>query len=240
MKSTVIIPCLIVVGCILTAGCIGQIKNTSANTTVTPVNTFSPLSNLTNMSNTTNSTNTNVPSGLKGPLRVSIGGWDAELPVSVDNVSVGVVTKDKPLDLMLPEGNHTVQVCTGIICEEQNVTVRFAKQGVVDFEESLIKDAEFPKPTAQIIGFNPSGSTISVNVEFINPSAQDLSMSAEVKCAYTYIDSRSNNRVGGSGQGIISATVPKGQRVTQTLYIYLADGYSYIYSTPVISGITVR
>ena len=65
-------------------------------------------------------------------------------------------------------------------------------------------------------------------------------MSAEVKCAYTYIESRSNNRVGGSAQGIINANVKSGNRVMQTVNLYLASGYSYVYSIPVISGITSR
>jgi hypothetical protein len=189
------------------------------------------------MSNTSNVT---VTSGLKGPLRVSIGGWEADLPVSIDNKSVGIVTHDKPLDLMVTEGNHTVKVCTGTICLEENVTVKFAKQRIVDFEERLIRDVEFPNPTARIVGYYTSGDQITVNVEFINPSSKSLSMSADVKCGYTYIESRSENRVGSVAQGMANAYVESGQRTVQTLYLYLADGYSYTYSIPVISGITTR
>jgi hypothetical protein len=236
MKIIALISLTVICGCILTCGCIGQVKNTTQNTTtLTPANTFVPFSN-----ETSNVTNVTVSSGLNGSLVVSIGGWEADLPVSIDNASAGIVRRDKPLNLMLEEGNHTVKVCAGTICEEEVVTIKFAKQGYVNFEDRLIKDVEFPKPTARIVGFNPSGSSVTVNVEFINPSPKDLSMSANIKCAYTYIDSRSNNREGGSAESIINADVGSGQRTIQTVYLYLADGYSYTYSTPVISGITSK
>jgi hypothetical protein len=234
MKITVLIP-LLIIGCILATGCVGQIKNTTANVTTVPTNTFAPLTNITNVSNTTN-----VTSGLKGSLRVSIGGWEADLPVFIDNVSVGIVTHDKPLDLMVEEGNHTIKVCTALMCEEEVVTIKFAKQRLVDFEERLIRDVEFAKPTARIAGYYTSGDQITITVEFINPSAKDLSMSAEVKCGYTYIESRSNNRVGSIAQGIVNANVKSGNRVMETVYLNLASGYSYVYSIPTISSITSR
>ena len=238
MKNIVLIPLIIVLACILMTGCVGSIKNGNAsNTTVSPANTFTPFSNMTNMSNTSNITTT---SGLKGPLRVSIGGWDADLPVFVDNISAGIVKHDNPLDLMLEEGNHTVKVCTGTICLEEVATVKFAKQHIVDFEERLRSEVEFPKPTARIVGYYTSGDTISITVEFINPSSKDLAMSAEVKAGYTYIESRSNNRVGNVAQGIANANVKSGARATQTMNLGLASGYSYVYSIPVISGITTR
>jgi hypothetical protein len=237
MKIFRLISLIIIVGCILATGCIGQIKNTPANGTVTPTNTFTPFLNETNISNTTNST---VTPGFNGSLRVSIGGWDADLPVYIDNKSAGIVTHSKPLELMLPEGNHTVKVCTSLICEQQNVTIRFAKLQVVDFEEQLLKDVGFPNPTARIVGSYPSSDRITVTVEFINPSAKDLSMSAIVKCAYTYIEPRSNNRVGGLAQGVANANVKSGNRVMQDVNLYLSSGYSYDYDIPTISSITTR
>jgi hypothetical protein len=242
MKNTILILLIIIIGCILATGCVGQIKQinaTSNTTTVTPTNTFIPFPNETNISYSTVVPEETVTSGLKGSLRISIGGWDADLPAYVDNKSVGIVTKNKPLDVMLNEGTHTVKVCTGIMCEEENVTVRFAKQNHVDFEERLIRDVEFPKPTARIIGYNPSGDTITVNVEFINPSAKDLYMTADVRCAYTYIDSR-DARTGSMATGMVGAEVISGSRVREDVDLGLAYGYSYVYSVPIISGITSR
>jgi hypothetical protein len=228
---------IIIIGSLLAAGCIGQIKNTTENNTVIPTYTFIPLVNMTNISNTSNIT---VTSGLKGSLRVSIGGWEADLPVFIDNESVGMVAHDKPLDLMVEEGNHTVKVCTALMCEEEEVTIKFAKQRLVDFEERLIRDVEFAKPTARIAAYYTSGDQITITVEFINPSAKDLSMSAEVKCGYTFIEPRSNNRVGSIAQGIANANVRSGNRVIETIYLNLASGYSYVYSIPEISSIKSR
>jgi len=236
MRSIVLILFIIISGCILAAGCVGQIKNTTVNTTITPSNTFTPLTNMTNMSNTSNVT---VTSGLKGPLRVSIGGWETDLPVFIDNTSVGIVTHDKPLDLMLDEGNHTVKVCAGK-CKEEVVTIQFAKPRFIDFEEWLLNEVKYPKPTAQMIGYYTSGDEITITIEFINPSSKDLSMSAEVKCGYSYIESRSNNRVGGVAQGIVNTNVASGTSKIQTVNLGLASGYSYVYDIPSISKITFR
>ena len=239
MKNIALIPLIIVIGCILTTGCVGQIKNETVNLpTVTPINTFIPFSNVTNTSNMTNIT---VAPGLNGSLRVSIGGWDADLPVSIDNKSVGIVSRGKPLDLMVGEGNHTVKVCAATMCEEENVTIQFARQRVVDFEERLTNDVQFPKPTARIAGYYPSGSdTIVINVEFINPSLNDLQMTAEVKCEYTYIEPRSLQRVGSLAQGVVTAYVKSGNRVMNTVNFNIASGYSYVYAIPQITAVTAR
>ena len=235
MKIFAFLSLFILGGCILNAGCVSQ-PNSGTEKCICPacptgVNTTSPEINVT--------VNETIAK-LKGPLRVSIGGWGADLPVSIDNVSVGVVTKSKPLDLMLDEGNHTVKVCSGMICEEEVVEIRFARQRLVDFEERLIKDAEFAMPTARIVSYYPSGDAMTVAVEFINPSQKDVTISGEIKFSYTYIEARSNSRVGGVAQSLATANVKAGSRVTQTLNLNLASGYSYSYSIPVISDIKTR
>lgn len=243
MKNVVPIVLIIIFGCILAAGCVGQIKQptneTQTTKTVTPTNTFVPFINETNSSIIPTVSET-MGSGLKGPLRVSIGGWDADLPVYVDNTSVGIVKKDKPLDLMVEEGNHTVKVCTGLMCEEENVVIKFARQTTVNFEQRLITDVEFPKPTARIVGFYPSSGQASITVEFINPSDKDLAMSAVVKLGYTYIESDSHNRVGSLAQRVVSTDVTSGSRSMEDVNLYLASGYSYDYSIPLIASVTYR
>ena len=238
MRSIVLISFLIMIGCILTAGCVGQIKNTTVNATATgtPKITFTPFSNASNITNVTNVT---VTTGFQGPLRVSIGGWQADLPVFIDNTSVGIVTHDKPMDLMLDEGNHTVKVCAGK-CKEEVVTIQFAKPRFVDFEGWLLEEVKYANPTAQMVGSYTSGDEITVYIEFINPTSEDVSMSAEVRCGYSYIESRSNNRVGSVAQRIINANVKSGGRVMQTVNLELASGYSYMYDIPEISEITAR
>jgi hypothetical protein len=65
-------------------------------------------------------------------------------------------------------------------------------------------------------------------------------MSAEVRCGYSYIESRSNNRVGGVAQGIINTNVEGGTSKIQTVDLGLASGSSYVYDIPTISKVTIR
>ncbi len=231
---------LVIAGCILVSGCVAQIKNTTANvTTVNPTNTFIPFSNTANISNTPTITpvsNITVTPGLNGSLRVSIGGLDAILPVSVDNKSIGNVSKVKPLDLMLEEGNHSVKVCCGILCQQETVTIKFGKQQTVDFSEQMQKVCEFFEPTARIVGYSPNGDMISINVEFINPTSQTLTMTADIVVGYSYIDDRSNNREGNFANGQLTETVKPGDRIIRILNVYgYSSGSSYSYSIPSIT-----
>ncbi len=225
---------LLIAGCILATGCVGQMKNATVNDkTVNPTITFTPFSNMTSVS--ANISNSTVTSGLKGLLKISSGGWIGEFPVSVDKTSVGVLATKKPITLMIEEGNHTVEVCCGIICEQENVTIKFGKQRTIDFSEQLKKDCEISEPTARIIGYYLSGDQITVNVEFINPTTQTLTMSADINCGYSYIESRSYDRVGNSAGGQLYSTLKSGDRETQILKLNLASGFSYIYDIPTIT-----
>ena len=149
MKIIALVLLIILVGCILITGCIGQMKSVTAGApNVTLVNTFTPFSNATNLSNISNST---AVSGLKGLLKISTGGWTGEFPVSVDNRSEGFVAAQRPITLMLEEGDHSVKVCCGVVCEQENVTIRFGEQRTIDFSERLKKSCEFLEPTARIV-----------------------------------------------------------------------------------------
>ena len=125
---------VIVVVCILTTGCTTQPTphhNESGNITFAPFSV--PPQNVA-----------------KGPLKISNGGWTGEYPVSVDKNSVGVVSAKNPITLMIEEGNHTVEVCCGKICEHENVTVSFGRLRTVDLSEQLKKDFEFSEPAMRI------------------------------------------------------------------------------------------
>jgi hypothetical protein len=150
------------------------------------------------------------------------------------------VTVGVPIDLMLSEGNHTIAVCVGVICPEKPVNIIFAKSVFLDFEELLRAKAEFSKPTVRILKSYKSGDGVSVDVEFINPTQKDLVMSAEVICGYTYIDDRTNIRMGDSVRSKRSEWVEAGQRVTQTVYLNFAEGSSYSYDEPYIGEITPK
>jgi hypothetical protein len=238
MKIIVLLSLFITIGCILATGCIGQIKkdnvsgvvNISSNTTFLPMVTTTSVSSVNATANNTK---------LKGPLKVYISGYPADLPVTIDNQSVGMVTKQKPFDMMLEEGNHNVKVCVGVICENETVNIIFAKQSFVDFGDRLRKDIEFPTPTARIIDYYRSGDGVIVVVEFINPSLTDRNMGAEVSLGYTFISERDQQRVGESARGKAFAIVPAGQRQSASLSLYFASGNSYLFDPPYLGQITV-
>jgi len=258
----IVLPTLLIVLCILATGCVGQIKKEPANvTTVTPVNTFTPISNATmvtetsgisdtpqvqetttisGISNMSNASNSSGPAALKGLLRVSIGAWVGEGTVNIDGMNVGVAATGKPVVLMVEEGNHTIDVCCGSLCESENITIRFGQQQILDFSEQLERDCEFIDPTARIIGYSMSADHITVNVEFINPTAKPVAMSAEITCGYSYIESRSDNRVGNVAQGQLFQTLKPGERVMETLDLNLASGDSYSYNIPTITRQTFK
>ena len=239
MKMIVFLTLLITVVCILAAGCIGQTnKDTVPEKCVCPV---CPVLNAT-------STNTTFPepnmtaniTKLKGPLRISISGFNAVLDVTLDNQTVGNVTMEKPLDLMVDEGNHIVQVCVGSICENEGVNIVFAKRSLIDFGERLRKNVAFPTPTARIIDYFRSGDSVYVIVEFINPSLKPLSMTAEVSVGYSFIDERTDLRVAESTRGKAQADVKAGQRETDVLSLDFSNGYSYIFDPPALGQITTN
>jgi len=237
MKSIVFLTLIITIGCILATGCVGQIKkdNGSVSVSISPTNTFSPIVSITAVPTPV----LPAKSGYNGTLIVSIGSWD-ELPLSIDNKSAGIATKDKKLMFTLDEGNHTVQVCSGVICVTEVVEIKFAKPRVVDFTEQLKRDLVSPIPTARILQYSRSGGGVLVIVEFINPSAKDLSMNAEVSVGYSFVDARTNQRVAETTRDIIYANVPAHQRISQNFGLTFADGYSYMYDAPILGQITAK
>ena len=243
-----IVPCALVIaiGCILTAGCVAVTNKNNGN--VSPETTFAPFSSTLNPGLTTTvNTTANSTSELKGSLRVSIGGisYPANLSVILDNEVVGTVKPTLPLYLMVSEGDHTVMVCERSVCEQENVTTQFGKYVNVDFSDRLLRDVEFPNPTAepsaQILNYYKNGNTISVLVEFINPDSADHTIHADLSVGYTYIDGRSKTKMGDSAHTRTAQSVKAGQKETQVVDIYLA-GSDYIlsFSNPVIEEIRVK
>jgi hypothetical protein len=246
MKIITLLALFIAVGCILATGCVAQPKKDPGNSTVSPTTTFVPFVNATpvmgNVTNATNATGFNNTSGLSGPLRISIGNYNAgrPLPVFIDNQSVGNVTLAKPLDLMVSEGNHAVKICVGVICPTEQVVIVFAKSSYLEFGDILRKEAEFPLPTVRMINYFKNGNGVGVNIEYINPTQKDLAMTVDVSFAYTYIDSRTSIRMGDSVRTKGSAWVEAGRRQTETVNLYFADGSAYSYDEPKISEIAYQ
>jgi hypothetical protein len=173
-----------------------------------------------------------------GPLVVSIGGFNADLQVFIDNSSVGTVSMGKPLNLRFPPGNYTVRVCVGKVCEEENVQVRFAKQTVVDFGDRLKADVEFPSPTARIARYSLSGTVMTIDVELINPDTKDHVFTASVSSVYSFTDSQ-RLRISDSAQGSFTRAVKAGERYTQRVTLILSGGSNVIANEPVVIDVSI-
>lgn len=180
----------------------------------------------------------NIP---QGRLIISIGGYNADnLPVYLDNTSVGEVSQAKPLNLMVSEGNHTIKVCVGKICENESVDIRFAKQSFVDFGERLNKDVEFINPTARIVYFNLNGNYLAYNVEFINPTTHDVTITTTIGVGYSYIESASRIRRNDFTRVQLNRNVKAGERTTVSNTLYLSGGSNVMASEPTIVDISIK
>ncbi len=156
-----------------------------------------------------------------------------------------MVKPAKPLYLMVPEGNHTVKVCVGPVCEQENITAKFGRYVNVDFSERLQRDVKFPnptaRPTAQILDYYKNDNVVSVYVEFINPKSVDHTMSAAISVGYTYIDGRSYVKLGDSAQAMTVVFVKAGQTEIKKVDIYLTNSDSLIsFDSPVIQELKIK
>ena len=176
----------------------------------------------------------------KGPLTVSIGGYNAELPVFIDNTIVGVVSLGKPLNLMVREGRHTVKVCVGVICENENIEIKFGQPAFVDFGERLKKNVEFSTPTVRIVNSFVTGTTMNVELEFINPDKIDHIMTVTIGCGYSFITPNNRERKNNYSQSLITRSVKAGSRLNQGGTIPFTGGSTYIPSEPTIVDVTVN
>ena len=229
MKIIVVFTFAIVFGCILASGCVSETKknNDSAKNDSVSVETFASFT-------------LPSPNVTKGPLKVSLEGWVGEFPVFVDKTRAGVVATKKPLSLMLDEGNHTVEVCCGDICEKENITIQFGKHQTIDFSEQLKDDLVVPEPTVRIVNYFLNGEQISIEVEFYNPTSRTLNMSAAISCGYSYIDGRTNSRLGNSAQGYLSEIVKPCERKIPVLELSLASGPGFNYDMPTINDFSIN
>jgi hypothetical protein len=233
MKRSVLFSFIMVTGCLLVAGCAMEIPGSNLTPEVSPSPVTTPF---------VNSTSLPIPTVMdtKGKLTVSVGGWVGDFPVSVDTLYVGDVSTGKPLELMLEEGNHSIELCCNMRCELETVDIRFGTQRIIDFSEQLKRDLEFASPTTQIAGYRQDYSQMMIDVEFINPTPQPLTMSADVSASYSYIETTNYNRMSGVARGHATATVNGCERTTQTVRFYLPSGYGYVYANvPTITNITV-
>jgi hypothetical protein len=218
MKIIVVPALCILIVCVIVAGCETTKDTAGKNTSPSP--TFAPFHLR------------------QGQVTLYVGGMTGEYPVFVDTENVGVVSLNRPLTLLLDEGNRTVELCCGVSCVHQNVTIRFGKPRAMDFSEQLEKECQFLEPTVRIVDYFMSGDQVTVNVEFINPTTKGLTISAEIRCVYSYIDNRSNTRFAHSAGGWVSSSLKPGDRKMQTMRLNVASGSGYIFDVPAITQVS--
>jgi hypothetical protein len=231
MKPIVPFALITAIGLLLTAGCVA----------ITNKNTVNSSSDITDSGLNVTPTPTST-SPLQGSLVVSVAGffYPTDLSVVLDNQTVGTVNPTSSLYLKVSEGNHTIGVCADFVCVQERVMIRFGKYVTVDFSERLQKDVVILEPTARVLECYKNGDRLSVNIEFINPSKKDLQMSGTVSCGYSYIDDRTNSKMGDSARGTFVQNVNAGQRITKELVLNLVNGNSLSYSFPVIEELKVK
>jgi len=173
-----------------------------------------------------------------GPLTISLGGYNADLPVFVDNITVGNLSQGEQMNLMVSEGNHTVKVCVGMICVNETVGVKFAKPVNIDFGDRLRKVAEFSTPIVRIVNTRQIGARVIVDMQYINPTTKDITFTTTVQCTYTYIDPQ--GRKGNFKQITVTKSVKSGTRANQSSDIYLDGGRSYVIEAPQILETTFK
>jgi hypothetical protein len=125
-------------------------------------------------------------------------------------------------------------VCVGILCENQTVEIKFAQPVFLDFGDRLKKVMDVSEPTIRIIDTQKNDNRVVVSVEFINPTKKDLTMSATIQVAYSYIAPSTRYREGNAVQGSLSRTVKAGNRAVQNLSLTLTGGRAYISEIPTI------
>ena len=172
-------------------------------------------------------------------LTVSIGGYNAELPVYVDNKSVGIVSLGNPLQTRVMPGVHDVKICIGATCVHEQMIGKFGKQTNIDFGEQLLKSVEASEPTVKILDFDSKGNVMTVNTKFINPSKKDLNMAATVSCVYTYSNYQ-EKRITTSTRSRIVKSVKSGSSANQTFTLYLYGGDDPLASAPSVMEVTTE
>jgi len=245
MKLLVPFALFISLGLILAAGCVTTKSKNTVNTT-TDTNFTSSFSTLNPGIHKTINVTPNSTSELKGSLRVSISGisYPVNLPVFLDDDTVGTVTPTEPLYLVVSEGNHSVMVCVDSVCEQEKVTTRFGRYVTIDFSERFQRVVKFPNPTAQptvqILDFYKNGDVVTVDMEFVNPESVDHTFSVDLSIGYTYIDGRSHIKLGDSTQARTSQFVKAGQRETKRVDMYLASDSVISFDNPEIQDFRVK
>jgi hypothetical protein len=211
---------VLILGFLLISGCTSPTSQASAPTvtplvTSTPIQTTSAASLTTTAQPSATSPQTTQKAEAGATLQISLGGYDKDASIYADNMMVGNATPGTPFTVKLTDGNHEIKVCKGTVCVTRNVLTSFGKVTPLEIGEEFKNALKESEPSAKIINSVSSADAIIVNVEFSNPTQDDLFMTATVLCTYTYTATADEPGQGGRNptMGTATAKVPAGGRV---------------------------
>ena len=75
---------------------------------------------------------------------------------------------------------------------------------------------------------------VTVDVEFINPGKNDITMSTTIRVAYSYIDPQTHWKKNNTQQGTVTTSVKAGTRTVKSLDLSLTGGSAYTIEIPII------
>jgi hypothetical protein len=124
----------------------------------------------------------------KGILSVSVGNYNARLPVYLDNASSGKVAKGKPLNISTNDGPHSVRVCDNEYCEEQKVEITSGQTTVIDFGDRLLQNVPKGPLTVSIGGYTAENLPVTLDGISIGTVSQVKPLNVMASEGYHYLE----------------------------------------------------
>jgi hypothetical protein len=180
---------------------------------------------------------TTAPDQRPGTLTVMAPAFTGKATLNLDGNDSGTLTQSTPFTVQLPPGNHKLIVCVGSACDLEDFQINATKVTLLDMSKRLSDFAANSEPSVKVVDTTPASNQILVSVQFVNPTQDDLTMTAVVVCPYQYGGGKLGSGT-SSGSGVAQADVPAGGRVLTIVTIGLSNeiGTVYVGATPTLSN----
>jgi hypothetical protein len=180
---------------------------------------------------------TPAPDQRPGTLTVMAPAFTGKATLNLDGNDSGTLTQSTPFTVQLPPGNHKLIVCVGSACDLEDFQINATKVTTLDMSKRLTDFAANSEPSVKVVDTTPASNQILVSVQFVNPTQDDLTMTAVIVCPYQYGGGKLGSGT-SSGSGIAQADVGAGGRVQTIVTIGLPDeiGTVYVGATPTITN----
>jgi hypothetical protein len=180
---------------------------------------------------------TNTPDQRHGTLMVMAPSFTGKATLNLDGNDSGTLTQSTPFTVQLSPGNHKLITCVGSVCDLEDFQINATKVTTLDMSKRLSDFAANAEPSVKVIDTTPASNQILVSVQFVNPTKDDLTMTAVVVCPYQYGGGKLGSGT-SSGSGIARVDVAAGGRAVTIVTIGLSNeiGTVYVGATPTISN----